>query len=136
LIIRRPFQSVDGIHFCIDRKELTPKLLLEVNPGLNWKNASVHLLIKEVLGPLRSTSILEEGKGPEDFFLVAGELLWSQVQIQHTGVEEGSFGALFTGEVGRRGEFWPCSLFRRSSQSRGGRYNPRGRHGYQRRSDC
>ena len=34
--------------------------------------------------------ILEEGKGPEDFFLVAGELLQDQVQIQHAGVEEGS----------------------------------------------
>jgi len=76
LIVRRPFQSVDGVRFCIDWKELTPKLLFEVDPGLNWKNASVYLLAKEVLGPLCSTSILEEGKGPEDFFLVAGELIW------------------------------------------------------------
>jgi len=53
--------------------------LFEVGPGSNWKNAGVRLLAKEVLGPLYSTSILEEGKGPEDFFLVAGELLQGQV---------------------------------------------------------
>jgi len=109
---------------------LTPELLFKVGPGLNWEDASVRLLAKEVLGPLRSTSILEEGKGPEDFFLVAGELLWGQAQIQHAGVEEGSSGALFAGEVWGRGEFWLCSLFRQSSQSRGGRSNQRGRHGY------
>ena len=33
---------------------------------------------REVFGPLCSTSILEEGEGPEDFFLIAGELLWGQ----------------------------------------------------------
>jgi len=91
---------------------LTPKLLFKVDPGLNWKNASVHLLAKEVLGPLRSTSILEEGKSPEDFFLVTGELIRGQAQIQHTGVKEGSSRALFTGEVRGRGEFWPHSLSR------------------------
>jgi len=58
---------------------LTPELLFEVGSGLNWKNAGVRLLMKEVLGPLCSTSILEEGKGPEDFFLVTGKLLRGQV---------------------------------------------------------
>jgi len=136
LIVRRPFQSVDGICFYIDWKELTPKLLFEVDPGLNWKNAGVCLLAKEVLRPLRSTFIFEEDEGPEDFFLIAGELIRGQAQIQHAGVEEGSSGAPFAGEVGGRGEFWPCSLFRRSGQSRGGRCNRRGRHGYWRWSDC
>jgi len=110
--------------------------LFEVDPELNWKNASVRLLAKEVLGPLRSTSILEEGKGPEDFFLVTGELIWDQAQIQRAGVEEGSSRALFAREVGGRGEFWPCSLFRQSGWSRGGRCNWRGRHGYWRWGDC
>ena len=55
--------------------------MFEVSPGLNWENTSIHLLAKEVLGPLHSTSILEEGEGPEDFFLVAGELLQGQMQI-------------------------------------------------------
>jgi len=57
---------------------LTLELLFEVGLGLNWKDTSVRLLAKEVLGPLCSTSILEEGKGPEDFFLVTGELLQGQ----------------------------------------------------------
>jgi len=114
---------------------LTPELLFEVDPGLNWKNASVHLLVKEVLGPLRSTSILEEGEGPKDFFLVASELLWGQTQIQSAGVEEGSSRALFAGEVRGRGKFRPCSLFKQSGRSRGGRCNQRGRHRHRGRSD-
>jgi len=47
---------------------LTPELLFEVSPGSNWEDASICLLAKKVLGPLHSTSILEEGEGPEDFF--------------------------------------------------------------------
>jgi len=112
LIVQRPFQSVDGVRFCIDWKELTLKLLLEVDPGLNWKNAGVHLLVKEVLRPLHNMSILEEGKSPEDFFLVAGKLIWGQAQIQHAGVQKSSSGAPFAREIKGRGEFWPCSLFR------------------------
>jgi len=49
-------------------------------------------------------SILEEGEGPEDFFLVAGKLLQGQVQIQHAGVEEGSSRTLFAREVWGREE--------------------------------
>jgi len=52
--------------------------LFEVGPGLNWENAGVRLLAKEVLGPLCSTSILEEGEGPEDFFFITGELIQDQ----------------------------------------------------------
>jgi len=55
--------------------------LFEVGPGLNWENAGVYLLEKEVLGPLCSMSILEEGEGPENFFLVVGELIQGQAQI-------------------------------------------------------
>ena len=80
-------------------------MLFEVGPGSNWKNAGVRLLAKEVLGPLCSTSILEKGEGPEDFFLVAGELLWDQAQIQRAGVEEGLSRTPFAGEVWRRREF-------------------------------
>jgi len=39
--------------------------LFKVGPELNWENAGVCLLAKEVLGPLHSMSILEAGKGPE-----------------------------------------------------------------------
>jgi len=110
--------------------------LFEVDPGLNWKNASVCLLAKEVLGPLRSTSVLEEDKGPKDFFLIAGELLWDQTQIQSAGVEEGSSGAPFAREVWRRGEFWPRPLFGWGGWDRGRRADRRQRRGYRRRSDC
>jgi len=78
LVVHRAFQSVNGICFCVDWKELTPELLFEVSPRLDRKNASVHLLVKEVLGPPHGTSIFEKGEGPKDFLLVAAELLQSQ----------------------------------------------------------
>jgi len=79
LVVRRAFQSINGIHFCIDWKELTPELLFEVGPRLDRKNAGIRLLAKEVLGPPHSTSVLEKGEGPKDFLLIAAELLQSQV---------------------------------------------------------
>jgi len=78
LVVRRAFQSVNSVCFCVDWKELTPKLLFEVGPRLDRKNASIHLLAKEVLRPSRSMSVFEKGKGPKDFLLIAAELLWSQ----------------------------------------------------------
>jgi len=104
---------------------LTPELLFEVGPGLNWEDASVRLLAKKILRPLHSTSILEEGEGPEDFFLVTGELLQGQAQIQCAGVEEGSSGTPFVREVWRRREFWPHPLFGRGGQNQGRRADRR-----------
>jgi len=78
LVVRRAFQSVNGIGFCIDRKELTPELLFEVSPRLDRKNAGVCLLAKEVFGPSHGMSVFEKGEGPKDFLLIAAELLWSQ----------------------------------------------------------
>jgi len=78
LIIRGALQSVNGICFCIDQKELTLELLFEVGPGLDGKDADVHFLAKEVLGPLRGSSIFEEGEGPQDFLLIAAELFRCQ----------------------------------------------------------
>jgi len=78
LIIRGAFQSVNGICFRIDRKELTLELLFKVDPGLDGKDAGVCFLAKEVLGPPCGSSIFEKGKGPKDFFLIAAELLWGQ----------------------------------------------------------
>jgi len=60
---------------------LTLELLFEVSPGLNRKNTSVHLLVKEILRPPHSLSILGKGKGPEEFLLIAAKLLWDQAQI-------------------------------------------------------
>jgi len=79
LVVRGAFQSINGIGFCVDRKELTPELLFEVSPRLDRKNAGVRLLAKEVFGPPRGTSIFEKGEGPKDFLLIAAELLRSQV---------------------------------------------------------
>jgi len=78
LVVRGAFQSVDGVGFCVDQKELTPELLFEVSPRLDRKNAGVRLLAKEVLGPPCGTSVFEKGEGPKDFLLIAAELLWSQ----------------------------------------------------------
>ena len=77
---------------------MTPELQFEVSPGLNRKDAGVHLLAKEVLKLPRSSSIFE-GKGLEDFLLVVAELLWGQVQIEGARVEEGPTRTLLTREV-------------------------------------
>jgi len=78
LVVRGAFQGINGICFCIDRKELTSELLFKVSPGLDRKNAGVRLLAKEVLGPPRGTSVFEKGEGPKYFLLIAAELLRSQ----------------------------------------------------------
>jgi len=41
LVVCGAFQSVNGIRFCVDRKELTPELLFEVGPRLDLKKARV-----------------------------------------------------------------------------------------------
>jgi len=78
LVVHGAFQSVNGIGFCVDWKELTPELLFEVSPRLDRKNAGVCLLAKEVFGSPRGTSVLEKGEGPKDFLLIVAELLQSQ----------------------------------------------------------
>jgi len=83
---------------------------------LNGKNARVYFLVKEVFRLPCSSSILEKSESPEDFFLIATELLWGQMQIQYTEVEESLTRTSFAREVWGRGKFWPCSLFRQSSQ--------------------
>jgi len=81
LVVRRAFQSINGICFCVDRKELTPELSFEVGPRLDRKNAGVRLLAKEVLRPPCGTSVFEKDKDPKDFLLIAAKLLQSQAQI-------------------------------------------------------
>jgi len=78
LVVCGAFQSVNGISFCIDWKELTPELLFEVSPRLDRKNAGVRLLAKEVFRPPRGMSVLEKGEGPKDSLLITAELLRSQ----------------------------------------------------------
>jgi len=105
LIVQGPFQSIDSICLHVDQKELTPELLFEIGPGSNRKDASIYLLAKEVLRPPYGSPLFEEGEGPEDFLLVAAELLWGQAQIESTEVEEGLTGTSFTREVWGKGEF-------------------------------
>jgi len=78
LIIGEALQSINGVCFRIDQKELSPKLLFEVGPGLDGKDAGVRFLAKEVLGPLCGSSIFEKGEGSQDFLLVAAELFQGQ----------------------------------------------------------
>ena len=77
LKIKFPLIPINGIHFHIDQKELTPELLFEVSPGLNGKNTSVCFLVKKVFGLSCGSSILEKSESPEDFFLIAAQLLWA-----------------------------------------------------------
>jgi len=81
LIIEGALQSVNSICFRIDQKELTPELLFKVGPGLDGKDAGIHFLAKEVLGPLHGSSIFKKGEGPQDFLLVAAELFQGQAWI-------------------------------------------------------
>jgi len=108
---------------------LTLELQFEVSPELNRKDAGVHLLAKEVLRLPHSLSIFE-GEGLKDFLLVVAKLLWGQVQIEGTRVEEGPTRTLLTREVWGRGEFWPCLLFRQSSWDQGRRADQRIRYRY------
>jgi len=62
------------------------ELLLKVSPGLDRKNTSIFFLLKNVFGPLSSTSTFEEHKGIENFLLFIAELLQSQVYIESAGV--------------------------------------------------
>jgi len=66
---------------------------------LNGKNARVYFLVKEVFRLPCSPSILEKSESPEDFFLIATELLWGQMQIQYTGVEKSLTRTSFAREV-------------------------------------
>jgi len=69
LIIRGAFQSVNSICFRIDRKELAPELLFEVDPGLDGKDAGVRFLAKEVLRPPCSCSSLKKARVHKIFSL-------------------------------------------------------------------
>jgi len=73
---------------CIDRKELGPELLFEGQPRLKRENASVCLLVEEVFGPFCYISALEKCQGPEDLLLVQVKLLWSQLHIEGTRIQE------------------------------------------------
>jgi len=74
-VIGDAFQSIDCIHFHINREEVDPELLLKVSPGLNREDASVRFLAKHVFGPLGGTTTFEERESPKDLLLLIVELL-------------------------------------------------------------
>jgi len=76
LVVEGSLQSIDHVHFHVNREEVQPELLFKVSPGLDGENASVCFLTKYVFGPLGGTTSLEEREGPENSFLFILELLW------------------------------------------------------------
>jgi len=75
LIVGGSFQSIDRVHFCIDRKEVDPELLFKVSPGLDGKDTGVCFLTEHILGPLGGMTTFEKREGPEDSLLFVVELL-------------------------------------------------------------
>jgi len=68
-------QGIDCVGFCIDQKELRSEVQLKIGPGLDWKNAGVCFLSKEVFGPLCSSTSFEESECPEYLFFFTTKLL-------------------------------------------------------------
>jgi len=51
-------------------------------------NSGVHFLLEEIFGLLHGPTSFEKHQCPECLFFPIAELLWGQVYIQDTGVEE------------------------------------------------
>jgi len=51
-VVGSAFQSIDCIHFCVNREEVNPELLLKVFSDLDGENASVRFLMEHVFRPL------------------------------------------------------------------------------------
>ena len=68
------FQSIDRVHFRVDREEVDLELLFEVPPGLDGEDTSIHFLTEHILGPLGGVTTFEKREGPEDFLLFVMEL--------------------------------------------------------------
>jgi len=74
-VVGGSLQSIDRVHFHVDREEVDPELLFEVPPGLDGENAGVRFLAEHVSRPLGSTTTFEKHEGPKDFLLFVMELL-------------------------------------------------------------
>jgi len=85
-VIGGTLQSIDCVCFHINWEEVNPELLLEVSPGLDGENASVHFLTKHVFGPLGSTTTFEEHEGPKNPLFFVVELFRGQADVQGAGV--------------------------------------------------
>ena len=69
------FQSIDRVHFRVDREEVDLELLFEVPPGLDGEDTGIRFLTEHILGPLGGVTTFEKHEGPEDFLLFVVELL-------------------------------------------------------------
>jgi len=85
-VIGGTFQSIDCICFRVNWEEVNLELLLEVSPGLDGENTSVHFLTKHIFRPLGSTTTFEEHESPKNPFFFVVELFWGQVDVQGAGV--------------------------------------------------
>ena len=68
------FQSIDRVHFHVDREEVDLELLFEVPPGLDGEDTGICFLTEHILGPLGGVTTFEKREGPEDFLLFVMEL--------------------------------------------------------------
>jgi len=75
-VVGGSFQSVDYICFYVHWEEVKSELLFKVPPDLYGENAGVCFLMKDVLRPLGSMTILEKHESPENLFLFVIELFW------------------------------------------------------------
>jgi len=63
-VIGGAFQGIDCVCFRINWEKVNLELLLEVSPGSDGENASVHFLTKYVFGLLGSTTTFKEHDNP------------------------------------------------------------------------
>jgi len=120
-MVEDSFQSIDCIHFCVNREEVNPELMFKVPPGLDRENASVCFLMEHIFGPLNSATTFEEYEGPENSLLFIVELLQSQADVEGAGVQECAAVVTFSVEVQRTGELGMClSHCRRGGEDTGG----------------
>jgi len=103
------FQRVDCVCFRINREEVKLELLLEISPGLDRENTSVHFLTKYIFGPLGSTSSFEEHESPENPFFFVVELLWGQANVEGAEVQKCTAVVMFSAEVQGTRELGTCS---------------------------
>jgi len=117
-VVGGTFQRIDCICFCVNREEVKSELLLEISPGLDRENASVHFLTKYIFRPLGSTSSFEERESPEDPFFFIVELLWGQTDVERAGVQKCMAVVTFSAEVWGTKELGTCSSRHRSGGQR------------------
>jgi len=86
LVVGSAFQYIDCVHFCVNREEVKPELLLKISPGLDRENTSICFLMKHIFRLLGGMTSFEECESPENPFFFVAELLRGQVDVEGAGV--------------------------------------------------